>query len=674
MASRNLLAEEPQPSGKNLLAEEPKESAREGFIPASIDVVNRSLVAGTLGAPADIGALLLRPFGYKEEPTLGSEYIGRKMEEAGFISPKRRPVAELLTSFAPLGVTGLAAGTKFGVDLARKALGRGVASEAEAVKKATVGKYEEPIAEAARERERASRVISQMERQPSVAAERAAIAPLTEAQRVAQLQSELRQPVREAAGAKRVKAEQTAAEAAKVEELALQRTAAAEQAVNAIEQRMMQMPTMNAEQFGTLLRNATQTMNQRLLSARTEGSGLNSIITNAGDDLIVDTAQVIERAKEIKKRTRNPQVAAMMDEVQALAKTDKEAALSLYSADSLRKYLSKDIINKFFPQTGADKEVLTGLKALRGALITKTPQQYREGLGKFSELSRPLDIVERQGSLKRVLDIDPVSTAEKLTEAEVVGEVIRKANRGNPVFSRLLEVSPSLKDSARLYFTQDLFAKGVVPSEASVRTWLAANQRSLQQLGLYDEFKNLRTARETAQRAVDDAKLTEKAVGAVVKEARAGETAAEKLSRESERRLQEALKTTAGPTQRPGETLAEALRRTRTGEKPVPIQTFIQSREKQIDAIRSLTKMQDDVNAARDTREVVAAVNRSATDLLNRGIIDDAGYRTMLRDVARLEKMEDAKNQSRKILAFFGGALGVGWLGRRAIESTTEGK
>jgi hypothetical protein len=120
--------------------------------------------------------------------------------------------------------------------------------------------------------------------------------------------------------------------------------------------------------------------------------------------------------------------------------------------------------------------------------------------------------------------------------------------------------------------------------------------------------------------------------------------------------------------------LAEALRRTRTGAKPAPIQTFVQTREKQAQAVQSLTKMQSDVVAAKTPQEVQSAVSSAANDLLKRGIIDDAGYRTMIRDVSKLQDMTDARNQARKIVAYFGGLAGVGFLGRGAIQSVVEGK
>lgn len=65
------------------------------------DVLNRGLVAGTLGAPVDLAAMAMRPFGYSvDQPFGGSEYIGQKMQEAGFVTPERRPLAELAAGFA----------------------------------------------------------------------------------------------------------------------------------------------------------------------------------------------------------------------------------------------------------------------------------------------------------------------------------------------------------------------------------------------------------------------------------------------------------------------------------------------------------------------------------------------------------------------------------------------
>jgi hypothetical protein len=580
-----------------------------------------------------------------------AEFVRSQLERQG-VGPTGQFIGETGTA-GLVGLTGAAG--KYGFDLTRRAIGGPTKEAAAALRERTAQQYQSQIADAQRRAEQAGRVVTQMERQPTVAAQRAGAAPLTPAQQQAALQAEVRQPVRERAGAMRVTAEEEAARAAAAARQAEQTTLGAQQAVNALEQQLLARPTMTAEEFGSQLRGTVRQLQQKLVSARTEGSNLGQVIRAAGDQPSVNTTGVIAEAKSLARKSRNPQVLGMLSEIETLAKTGDTAALTLQQADSLRKYLHKDIISKFFPQTGADKETLNALRALRKALIEVTPQAYKEALGRFSTLSRPLDIVERQGALKRVVDIDPMSTAEKLTEAQVVGEIINKARVGNPTFSRLLETNPALKDSGRLYFTQDLFAKGAVPTRESLRTWLANNERPLRQLGLYDEFRDIRVARETAQRVVEETKLAETAAKKVATEVGKQATAARKLSEESQRRLQEALKTRMGPPV--------------TGSRPAPIQTFVTTREQQTQAAQSLTKMRDDVSMAKTPQEVQQAVSKAADDLYKRGLIDDAGRRTMLRDVENLQSMIDAQDKARKILAYFAGIAGVGYLGRRATES-----
>ena len=92
------------------------------------DVLNRGLVAGTLGAPVDLMTTAMRPFGYSvENPVGGSEWMGQKMQDYGLVSPERRPLAELASGLAmPAG-----AAAKTIVNAAKEArFAQKVASEA----------------------------------------------------------------------------------------------------------------------------------------------------------------------------------------------------------------------------------------------------------------------------------------------------------------------------------------------------------------------------------------------------------------------------------------------------------------------------------------------------------------------------------------------------------------
>jgi hypothetical protein len=67
---------------------------------AGTDVINRGTIAGTLGTPVDLANTALQAVGLgSEKPVLGSEWIGDKMQQAGMVSPERRPVAEFAAGF-----------------------------------------------------------------------------------------------------------------------------------------------------------------------------------------------------------------------------------------------------------------------------------------------------------------------------------------------------------------------------------------------------------------------------------------------------------------------------------------------------------------------------------------------------------------------------------------------
>jgi hypothetical protein len=93
---------------------------------AVTDVLNRGLVAGTLGAPVDMVNTVLTPFGLgSEHPMLGSEHIGDLMEKYGMVSDTRRPVLEMATNLAPMLVNpAMAAGKVAARELGPMAAGK----------------------------------------------------------------------------------------------------------------------------------------------------------------------------------------------------------------------------------------------------------------------------------------------------------------------------------------------------------------------------------------------------------------------------------------------------------------------------------------------------------------------------------------------------------------------
>lgn len=80
--------------------------------PSIKDIAYRT-AAGVIGGPVDLTTMVMRPFGYKTPDTEvigGSEWIGKKLEEAGVISSARAPLTEFLASVAVPSPSGLAKG------------------------------------------------------------------------------------------------------------------------------------------------------------------------------------------------------------------------------------------------------------------------------------------------------------------------------------------------------------------------------------------------------------------------------------------------------------------------------------------------------------------------------------------------------------------------------------
>ena len=357
--------------------------------------------------------------------------------------------------------------------------------------------------------------------------------------------------------------------------------------------------------------------------------------------------------------------------------TGKNEALNLRSADSLKKYLDSVIQTRQMGEMSVDKEAVNALRQIRGQLIKNavyTHKEYGQAMSAFRTASRPLDIVERNGALRKVLDVDPVSSEYALTEAQVVGKILEKVNAGNKVFGRLLEQDPGIKDAARLYFTRNLFGADQAPSEAVLRNWIVKNERALRQTGLFDEFKTIERARRAAQQAVSEAKgEVSLAKGAVseAESARAEAAAAAKratgISKKAESRLQESLKT--------GET-AEQLA-TRAGREAAPsiqklekavsdLQKTVQTKEQAID---SLDQIRTNIGVADTPEKIAQVVKNAANTLKTKGFISEADRMELLSMSENLSKSINSQEEARRVIRTatlrilgYGGAAGAGVL------------
>jgi len=80
--------------------------------PSIKDLAYRT-AASVFGGPVDLATMVMRPFGYNTPDTQvmgGSEWIGKKMEEAGLVSSARAPLTEFIASVAVPTPSGIAKG------------------------------------------------------------------------------------------------------------------------------------------------------------------------------------------------------------------------------------------------------------------------------------------------------------------------------------------------------------------------------------------------------------------------------------------------------------------------------------------------------------------------------------------------------------------------------------
>jgi hypothetical protein len=541
--------------------------------------------------------------------------------------------------------------------------------------------------EATTELRRLQGIERQLAGRQTVAGERAAarqVTPMaTERERVVERIGAERAKAMDAARAAGLNEQQTAALVSEAEQNVIK----AQQAVDSLEQQMLSLPGMDKEMFGKQLQATTQKLYTDAAKVRKDASNLGKIIEDAGDALSISTKSIDSQINGLLEKTGNPTARNVLLTIKNELKTrptgpvisetgevlDKSVnALSLAKASSLKGYIDSIINSKQLGDLKLDKEILSVVRDVRRNLVGSMGEahpEWLEALGKFRTLSRPLDIVERNGALAKVLDKDPLSTEYKMAEAEVVGNIISKAKAGNKVFQRLIEKNPDIKESAKLFFTKELFGKESVPTEAGLQTFLKNNESVLKQIGIFDDFKNLRVARTTAQDAVNVAKGEEKIAksflteaGQARKEAESQITAKSSLQRKAAKRLEETLKT--------AEPIEDALKRSAARVKPVETKikqaigaaekTIAQQEGIQTEFMGLLNNLQGP--QALSAREIPKALETVAKRLSQSGHITQQEADVIVNEARRGISEFKSADAAYKRVKQIGAALGLGGL------------
>jgi len=466
----------------------------------------------------------------------------------------------------------------------------------------------------------------------------------------------------------------------------------AKTAVDQLEQQMVNQPGITKEQFGKIAQDTAKKLQTEGMANRKRIAGIDAVIEKNSTKLSVPTKPIDMRINAMIADTKDPNIRNFLLTVQKELPKD---GLTLKQADSLKKYIDDVANSKEFGVTGKQSAFKISALKVKDAVekqMQKNNSDYFAALGRYRDMSRPLDIVEKNGSLKKVVAENPFSRDYVMAEAEVVGHVINKANAGHPVFTRLIQENPAIKDTARLYYTQELFGGDVAPTISSLATFLKKNESSLKQLGLYNDFANMRSAQKAAQDAVNFANRAESEAQVSVKEVEKDISAAAKeakakagLAGKAESRLGDALKTT--------EPLEDILKRSAARAKPAEVKTAQQvanierrlaeldkeasqitqraakSAEAQSAIEKEFTSLYNDLQkpVAKD-RDVPGIVSKLADRLLNLNHINQEERNRIVNLAAKNSDLFADTATARRVFAGMALAIGVPLLGLKFYD------
>lgn len=450
-------------------------------------------------------------------------------------------------------------------------------------------------------------------------------------------------------------------------------------------------PQMEAKDFGGRLYSTLAEMKKKYTAIRKKESGYDEAIAAAGDKPIVDTEPALKALEEgVKTRygsrpDDNPILSTIRKRLTDLEGDKAVNKLSPSAADALRQDIADYIDTKIVGERSVDKSTAYILgkvrEALEGPLAEASPA-IKEAREKWAKLSEPLDIFgyenkgNKEGAFKGLLSGHPGSVDAAVTNSDMVGHIISKANSGNKAFDRLLQENPDLREPARLYFMRDLFAEGKNPSEAALKSWLVRNKGSLDQLGLYDEFSSIPRAKAAAKRAVDEASgnLKQSAGEAKAAEQREegirrdlakqnklraklskdmeagekGKTTREDIEKGSAKSVKEGTERLASRREKllkESEGKVSALDTEKKGA--LKEQGKATSIAEQYDTFKTMLERKPDKGAAKATRDMIQK-------LRDDGRIDVKSYGELLDKITEIETKQGQTAQARKILSAIG--------------------
>lgn len=228
---------------------------------------------------------------------------------------------------------------------------------------------------------------------------------------------------------------------------------------------------------------------------------------------------VVNEFERLTTTTGNPTVRAALENASNILKKEMDGAgkVTFKILDDTQKVLNDAYNSGIVASSGVAKSAGgAGAKTIAEARdfvrkeIEAVEPEFEAARTQYAELMKPLDPYKKGGIFDQIATKDVHGYS--LNEREVVKQLIERSNAGQEGLADLLKQEPQLKEAARAYFNGVLFGVDAEKtlSNAQLNQFLNNNSKVLKEFGLFEDFKDMKAARDIAKEQIDAVKEAQK--------------------------------------------------------------------------------------------------------------------------------------------------------------------
>jgi hypothetical protein len=434
------------------------------------------------------------------------------------------------------------------------------------------------------------------------------------------LSEELRKGVNAETG-KALTAEERTAKLAQIDKMGAKKEAAAGVADTAAHQEKITAeaaeaakPVSTPEALGEQVHQTAVADMEALKAERATKSGFDKAVKSDGGAPSVPTGRFAAEAKAAEAETKSSELKAALSQFRKsltnAPSVKGQPAIQAVSIRQAREIL--ETLNKHIDEMSPNAaHRLTEVRDDFLANLEKTHPQMKAAREAYARLSRPLDVYERTGALKKAAMEDPYSGAGTMDPVAIKRAVTGKTQAGAEALQRLIQKNPAIRESTRNVLQHELYGSGATartPTAAQLRSFLSNNRMVLEKTGLDKEFSAIKPSLEAVE-------------------------AAPRRAAETQRNIEDLAKT----------------------------------KTKAVAARSDIRRLEIEMNEPKNTpKQIVSAAESTAKKLYDRGSISEAQYQKFFSAVREAETKNADHEHAVRLAKMVGAAVAVGLMGEEA--------